>query len=95
MLHLIELNRLPEVKGIEMERNNSFNIDSLWQAATMEEVKRELSGQTQENSGLWDCLALLDKTQLDQSQFYMAVLEICKKEDGKKGNRKWREGNLH
>jgi hypothetical protein len=71
-----------------MERNSSFNIDSLWQAAATEKVKRELSGQIQENSGFWDCLALLNKTQLDLSQFYMAVLEICKKEDGKKGNRK-------
>jgi hypothetical protein len=57
--HLIELNRLPEVKGIEMERNSLFNIDSLWQAA-MEEVKTELSRQTQKNSGLWDCLAVLN-----------------------------------
>lgn len=76
------------VKGTEVERNSSFNIDSLWQAAAMEEVKRELTRQIQENSGFWDCLALLNKTQLDQSQFYMAVLEICKKEDGKKENRK-------
>ena len=59
----------------------------------MEEVRRELSGQIQETSGFWDCLALLNKTQMDQSQFYMAVLEICKKKDGKKDNRKWREGN--
>jgi hypothetical protein len=71
-----------------MERNGSFNIDSLWQAVAMEEVKRELIRQIQENSGFWNCLALLNKTQLDQSQFYMAVLKICKKEDGKKENRK-------
>ena len=85
---MIELNRLPEVKGTEMERNSSFNIDSLWQTAAMEKVKRELSGRIQENRGFWDCLALLNKTQLDQSKFYMAVLKICKKEDGKKENRK-------
>jgi len=71
-----------------MERNNSFNIDSLWPAAAMEEVKREISGQILENRGFWDCLALLNKTQLDQSQFYMTVFEICKKEDGKKEDRK-------
>jgi hypothetical protein len=50
----------------------------------MEEVKREPSGQIQENSGFWECLALLNKTQLDQSQFCVAVLEICKKEMGRK-----------
>jgi len=54
---LIELNRLPEVKGTEMERNSSLNIDSLWQAAAMEEVRRELSGQIQEDSDFRDCLA--------------------------------------
>jgi hypothetical protein len=54
----------------------------------MEEVKRELSGQIQESGGFWECLALLNKTQLDQSQFYMAVLKICKNEDGEKENRK-------
>jgi hypothetical protein len=80
----MELNRLLEVKGTEMERNSTFIIDSLWQAAAVVEVSRELSGQIQVNRGFWDCLALLNKTQLDQSQFYMAVLEICKKEDGKK-----------
>jgi len=30
VLHLVELNRFPEVKGTEMERKRSFNIDSLW-----------------------------------------------------------------
>jgi len=54
----------------------------------MEKFKREPSGQIQENSGFWDCLALVNKTQMDQSQFYMAVLEICKKEYEKKENRK-------
>jgi hypothetical protein len=50
----------------------------------MEEVRRELSGQIQENSGFWDCLALLNKTQMDRSHFYMALLEICKKKDNRK-----------
>jgi hypothetical protein len=84
---LIELNRLPEVKGTEMERNSAFIIDSLWQAAAVEEVNREFSRQIQMNRGFWYCLALLNKTQLDQSQFYMAVLDSCEKEDGKKENR--------
>jgi hypothetical protein len=39
------MNRLLKMKDTEMERNSAFVIDSLGQAAAMEEVKRELSRQ--------------------------------------------------
>jgi hypothetical protein len=77
---VIEMNRLLKMKGTDMDRNCAFNICSLRQTSAMEKVKRELDGQVWQYNGFWDYLALLNKTQPDQSKLHTAALQTCEDE---------------
>jgi hypothetical protein len=77
---VIEMNRLFKMKGTDMDGNHAFNICSLRQTSAVAEVKRELDGQMWQYSGFWDYLALLNKTQPDQSKLHTAALQTYEDE---------------
>jgi hypothetical protein len=83
--HVIEMNRLFKMKGTDMDGNNAFNIGISRQTSAMEEVKRELDRQIWQRSGFWDYLALLNKTQPEQSKLHMAALQTREDEHRKRG----------
>ncbi|PNF20282.1 hypothetical protein B7P43_G14728 [Cryptotermes secundus] len=77
---VIEMNKLFKMKGTDMDGYHAFNICHLRQTSAMEEVKREFDRQMWQCSGFWDYLALLNKTQPDQSKLHTAALETCEDE---------------
>jgi hypothetical protein len=84
---VIEMNRLFEMKDTDINGNSAFNIGSAGQTSAVEEVRGKLERQTWQYSGFWHYLALLNKTQPDQSKLCMAALKTCEYEHRKRKKR--------
>lgn len=81
---MIEMNRLIRVKGADMEEHTGLSIGTSGQRTTMEEVEREFNRHIWQHNDFWEYLALLNKTQPDQS---MATFQTPEDEGRKIGKR--------